>query len=44
MYGRHVDDILTKLAAWRDAEDGSEEEAHAFAIFLATPLPAAAYQ
>jgi predicted metal-dependent hydrolase len=43
-YERQVDDILTKLAVWHDAEGGSEKERVAFAIFLAAPLPAFAYQ
>jgi hypothetical protein len=43
-YEQALDEALTKLAAWHDAEPDSEEEAAAFAIFLAMPLPPAAYQ
>jgi hypothetical protein len=39
-----LDDSLTKLAAWADAEPNSEQEARAFTAWLESPLPAFAYQ
>ena len=43
-FDRALEDSLEKLAAWYDAEDGSEAEAKAFEVWLAAPLPPTAYQ
>jgi hypothetical protein len=39
LYERHIEDSLTKLAAWADAEDGSEEQQRAWETWLHSPLP-----
>jgi hypothetical protein len=38
-YERQLEDSLTKLAAWADAPEGSEQQARAFEAWLHSPLP-----